>query len=200
MSKGQQTRQSIIAKSAPLFNQRGYDGASLSAIMQATGLKKGGIYNHFANKDELALAAFQHNWGILHGYFERARHSAGDSATAQLIAVIEAHQVFVNEQTLPGGCPLLNTAIDSDDGHFGLREQVREAITEWQAGLQQIIRAGIISGEFRRDIDVDALASVIISAIEGGIMLSKLYGDVAHIERAVDHLKTHVLDCVVSAE
>ncbi len=44
MRKGEQTRQEIIRKAAPIFNQKGYSGAALSDLMRATGLKKGGIY------------------------------------------------------------------------------------------------------------------------------------------------------------
>ena len=54
MRKGEQTRQEIIRRAAPIFNQKGYDGAALSDLMRATGLKKGGIYRHFDSKQELA--------------------------------------------------------------------------------------------------------------------------------------------------
>ena len=58
MSKAQETRENLIRKAAPIFNRQGFLGTSISDIMKATGLKKGGIYNHFKNKDELAIAAF----------------------------------------------------------------------------------------------------------------------------------------------
>ena len=64
MRKGEQTRQDIIRKAAPIFNQKGYDGAALSDLMRATGLKKGGIYRHFESKQELAVDAFAHAWKI----------------------------------------------------------------------------------------------------------------------------------------
>ena len=57
MSKGEQTRQSIVEKAAPLFNQRGFEGCSMTAIMEATGLEKGGIYRHFDSKAQLASEA-----------------------------------------------------------------------------------------------------------------------------------------------
>ena len=62
MRKGERTRQEIIRKAAPIFNQRGYDGAALSDLMRATGLEKGGIYRHFESKQELAGDAFDHAW------------------------------------------------------------------------------------------------------------------------------------------
>jgi TetR/AcrR family transcriptional repressor of nem operon len=62
--KGEQTRQDIIRKAAPIFNQKGYEGAALSDLMRATGLEKGGIYRHFESKEELAGDAFDHAWKI----------------------------------------------------------------------------------------------------------------------------------------
>src|SRR6266481_2178696 len=60
-TKGERTRERIIATVAPVFNQRGYAGTSLEDVMSASGLKKGGVYRHFESKDELALAAFEHS-------------------------------------------------------------------------------------------------------------------------------------------
>src|ERR1700732_766746 len=62
--KGDETRQEIIHKAAPIFNRKGYSGAALSDLMRATGLKKGGIYRHFESKQELAVDAFAHAWKI----------------------------------------------------------------------------------------------------------------------------------------
>src|SRR5260370_8662436 len=62
MTKGEQTRKKIVAAAAPIFNQRGYDGSSLNDLMEATGLKKGGIYRHFSSKEELAAEAFAYTW------------------------------------------------------------------------------------------------------------------------------------------
>ena len=62
MTKGEQTRREIVQKAAPLFNQKGYEGTSLSDLMKATGLQKGGIYRHFSSKEELATEAFDYSW------------------------------------------------------------------------------------------------------------------------------------------
>src|SRR6266487_2891191 len=65
MSKGEQTRERILARSAQLFNRQGYFGASLADIMRETGLEKGGIYNHFSSKEQLALESFDYAYGLV---------------------------------------------------------------------------------------------------------------------------------------
>ena len=196
MSKGQETRDYIIATAAPIFNERGYSGTSMSDVMAATGLKKGGIYNHFGSKDELALAAFDYNWALLRQRFDEALVIAGNSATAQLLATIGVHSSFVGNAPTPGGCPLLNTAVESDDGHLQLRQRAQAAITYWHTLLKEIIARGWQQGEFKA-VDGDEVATVIISTTEGGVMLSKLFMTPDHILRAAAHLRAYVQQEIV---
>ena len=65
MSKAQETKTRIIEQAATLFNQQGYSGTSVSDLMRATGLQKGGIYNHFVSKDELALEALKDTYTMM---------------------------------------------------------------------------------------------------------------------------------------
>ena len=62
VSKAERTRNLIVAKSAPIFNQLGYGDTSLSTICNSTGLSKGSVYGNFKDKNELALEAF--NLGV----------------------------------------------------------------------------------------------------------------------------------------
>jgi TetR/AcrR family transcriptional repressor of nem operon len=59
-SKGHKTRERIVAEAANLFYQHGFEGSSMSDVMAATGLEKGGIYRHFSSKEELAAEAFNY--------------------------------------------------------------------------------------------------------------------------------------------
>ena len=59
-TKGERTRQRIVELAAPVFNRQGYAGASLRDLIGATGLEKGGIYNHFGSKEQLALEAYDY--------------------------------------------------------------------------------------------------------------------------------------------
>ena len=52
-SKAQQTSDFIIQKVAPIFNKNGYNGTSMSELVDATGLTKGAIYGNFKNKETI---------------------------------------------------------------------------------------------------------------------------------------------------
>ena len=136
MTKGELTRKRIVEAAAPLFNQHGYEGSSLNALMEATGLKKGGIYRHFASKEELAAEAFDYTWDA--AWKARLLHvdekANGIDKLKQLIAN------FVERRSpVPGGCPVLNTAVDADDGNPILRSRVGKALRSWTGRLQAYV-------------------------------------------------------------
>jgi TetR/AcrR family transcriptional repressor of nem operon len=185
MRKGEHTRQEIIRKAAPIFNQRGYDGAALSDLMKATGLEKGGIYRHFDSKQQLAAEAFDYAWEeTLHA---RIHDLDGITNTVDRLKQLLAN--FVERRgIIPGGCPLLNTAIDSDDGNSVLRERARRALRAWRTYLVSIIRAGIKAREIRPKVDAQALATLIISALEGAVMVYRL----ERTEESLRAMQTHL--------
>jgi len=52
-NKGERTRLSVMAAAHKLFLSKGYNGTSMRAIADEADLALGGIYNHFANKEEI---------------------------------------------------------------------------------------------------------------------------------------------------
>ncbi|KAM3111580.1 MULTISPECIES: TetR family transcriptional regulator [unclassified Phormidesmis] len=72
MGKGETTKLDILQQAAPIFNQQGYAGASIAAIMQAAGLQKGRIYNHFESKEQLALETFNYSVRLVRQHYAAA--------------------------------------------------------------------------------------------------------------------------------
>ncbi|WP_026733980.1 TetR/AcrR family transcriptional regulator [Fischerella sp. PCC 9605] len=191
MSKGEETKARIIQQAAELFNQQGYAGSSISDIMRVTGLQKGGIYNHFNSKDELALQAFDYAIACIRQLYRTALRNKRH-AIERLQAIIDVFHKYIDNPPIKGGCPLLNTAVESDDAHPALRERTQQAMNSWRDMLCRIIQKGIEKGEIRPDVDADEVATIIISALEGAVMMSRLYRDFIHMERVTKHLNDYI--------
>jgi TetR/AcrR family transcriptional repressor of nem operon len=189
MKKGDRTRDRIIRQAAPLFNQRGYEGSSMQEIMAATDLEKGGIYRHFSSKQELAARAFDYAWAEA----IKARRHDLDSVENSVDKLKQFIANFVERRGIvPGGCPLLNTAMDSDDGNAVLRARARKALQGWQVFLGSIIAGGVRKGEIRPDIAKAKLANVIIASLEGAIMISRLEQSPGPLRDAQSHLENYL--------
>ena len=171
MRKGEATRQRIIAEAAPIFNRRGFDGCSMQDLMHATGLEKGGLYRHFANKEELAAEAFR--FALAQNVKVRTEHL--DEIPNSIDKLKKVIQLFVElPSAIPGGCPLMNTAIDADDGNETLRDLARKGIQDWRARLVRIVETGIKASEIRKPTEPRRIANTLISTLEGALMISRL--------------------------
>ena len=193
MSKAQQTKNLIIKQAATVFNQKGYAGSSIADIMQATGLKKGGIYNHFKSKDELALAAFDYAVSIMSQKTWNAMKTKR-SAKDRLQALVSSYLIYTEASPIIGGCPILNTAIEVDDTDSPLRDRALSAINSWRNLIVRIIHKGIKKGEVPTTVSADTVATIIICNIEGAIMMSQLEKNPVHLERAIAHLQSYIKD------
>jgi TetR/AcrR family transcriptional regulator, transcriptional repressor for nem operon len=191
MSKGEQTRERILARSAQLFNRQGYFGASLTDIMRETGLEKGGIYNHFSSKEQLALESFDYAYGLVQQRVRQALAGKFD-AIERLLAIVSVFKGIFEDPLVPGGCPILNTAIEADDSNEPLRDRARAAMDNWRTTIHRIVNKGIERQQIRPGVDADEVASIIIATLEGAIMLSNLYKDSTHMKRAADHMVRYI--------
>jgi AcrR family transcriptional regulator len=171
MNKGEMTRRRIIEEAAPIFNQRGYAGCSMQDVMEATGLEKGGIYRHFGSKEELAAEAFK--FAINEAF--RVRRLGVDAIENRLERIKYLVRRFVDVPSpLPGGCPLMNAAIDSDDGNPVLRGLAKEAIGDWKKRLCVLVREGMERGEIREGTDPRRISNVVVATLEGSLMISRI--------------------------
>jgi len=196
MRKGERTRQEVVAEAAKIFNQRGYEGSSILDIMQATNLQKGGIYRHFSSKQELAEEAFDYAW-------KAASESRLGNLNQEKNAMEKIKRFIANfvevRPPVPGGCPLMNTAIDSDDGNIALRKRAIRALREWRTELANLIDLGIQNGGIRPETEPETVATIVIACLEGALMMSRLEQQSQPLVKAQKHLYDY-LDNFVQAK
>lgn len=185
------TRERIVEKAARLFNRHGYAGTSMSDLLEEVGLRKGGLYNHFASKEALAVESFDYAVSCITARFEAALASAPDAAS-RLHAVIKVMSGLVSDPDLPGGCPVLRTAVESVEGNAALRQRAQEAMTRWQALVGRIVRDGVAAGDLTSDAEPRQVATVLTATLEGAVMLSMLFADPRHMRRVAAHLDDYV--------
>lgn len=167
----------------------------MADLMEATGLEKGGIYRHFPSKEAVAAEAFDYAWDA--AFEERMRDL--DTIRGPVDRLKQLIANFVERRSsIPGGCPLLNTAIDADDGNPVLRQRAENALQKWRDLLVSIANLGIQRQEIRPETDSNTLATLIISTLEGALMISRLERNRDALLAAQSHLD-HYLEKTVRA-
>lgn len=186
-SKAERTKQLIIEKSAPIFNQLGYGDTSLSTICQSTGLTKGAVYGNFKDKNELALEAFNHM--VRQNIFPLADQiNSVQSPKVKLLVVSDYYRKYYKRTLEIGGCPILNVGMDTTHQNPELRQRVTEVIAKLILGIEAIIVDGQRKTEFSAAVHAGKLAKRIYSMIEGSIFTAMMQKDEAHIIDMMDFL------------
>ena len=155
--KSLKTRSKIINETSGLFNKQGFLGTSLSDITSATGLTKGSIYGNFKDKEELAYEVFKYNIRNLTSDIQReiADYETQVQKLMTIPRYYRKHYIKIFEQ---GGCPIMNAAVDSDDGNPGLNKLVQKAIHESYLLLKTLIEEGQQQGEIKIQIESEKYA------------------------------------------
>lgn len=172
MGKAEKTRQFIIEKAAPIFNKKGYASTSLSDMTDATGLTKGSIYGNFADKDEVALACFDHNLKLVSDSISKEM-ALRTTYRDKIKVYIDVYSGNGKYQLTPGGCPILNTAIESTNTHPALRSKAAAAIELWKHTIVTLIEAGKANKEFKPATNAEQAALSVIALLEGSVMIRR---------------------------
>ncbi len=191
MVRNEKTRQYIIEKTAPIFNKKGYVGTYLSDLTEATGLTKGSIYGNFKNKNEVALEAFKYNYRLQTQQLNEKLEKA-PTASDQLMAFLDHYRQTYKTIFENGGCAILNTAVDADNGNDILREEVILKIRNWSDRITHLLDKGIENDELIA-IDTRAYSYQMISMIEGSILIAKTLGKPDILLQHIELLEQNIL-------
>ncbi len=175
MTKGEETRQFIIERSAPIFNTKGIAATSMSDVMEATKLSKGCLYVHFDNKDVLASAVVDYNMETL-GKKVQAAILKPKTAKGKLLAYVDVLSDTFNPP-VQGGCPILNFGTEADDTNNDVRKKVNTTIESALKTIGGLLKDGIKAGEFKSTLNHREFATMLFAMIEGGVMMSRVAGN-----------------------
>ena len=153
-------------------------------------MKKGGIYRHFASKEELAAEAFDHIWGMVW----KSRQLDLDSQAGGIEKLKQFIANFVERRSpAGGGCPVLNTAVDADDGNAVLRARVAKALpVSWVDLLASFVAEAQEQGTARRGVEPKAVATLIVASLEGALMMARIKRSDEPLRQVQLHLNGHL--------
>src|ERR1700754_286132 len=175
MTKALRTRQFIIEKAAPIFNQKGIAGTAISDIMQATKLAKGGIYGNFTGKEEISTEVYNFLYDRLNTGIENVLRLKS-SPKEKLFALLD---YYCDKLVLShsGGCPMLNFGVEVDDTNPAFKKRVGKGIMASQARMRDLIDAGIKNGDFNTSVNAETFAIKMFNLLEGSILSSRVLGN-----------------------
>lgn len=185
VAKGETTRRKLIGHATLLIYEKGYNSTSVQDVINAVGLKKGSFYFHFASKEELGYAVIENASTQILERMNAVIKQDDLTPREKLEAMLEEVQVIVEDADCARGCILGNLTLELSHQHEGFRKKLAEVFSDWSSQFEVVLTDMKLSGDLPEDFDCPTYADFIISALEGGIMLSKVTLDPSPMRNAI---------------
>jgi TetR/AcrR family transcriptional repressor of lmrAB and yxaGH operons len=184
MVKG--TRERMIETTAGLVHRRGFHGTSLNEILTESGAPRGSLYYHFpGGKEELVLQAARQGVAMVTQLLKEVLAGSPDPAEG-VRSFVEAAAHMLRDSDYVFGCPVAPIVLDSPESS-ALAEVCQDAFEEWR----QVLAGGLGSGGIERE-RAESLATVVVCALEGGLLLARARRDIAPLDAIAEELASMV--------
>ena len=188
MKKGIETKERIVQKALDLFHDKGYNLTSMNDIVDLTGVKKGNLYFHYNSKEELAIEVLKEALREYDAFI--ASRMSGTTPLERLISMINAIAAYHIENSNGRGCIFGNMALESKENGSALSEFVKSVFAKWESNISNLLKKSINTGELPELDSTERYARVIISQIEGAVMLSRVYSGYEFLMESVETIIT----------
>lgn len=193
----QQVRDRIIKAAVTVFSEKGYHRATISDVVQRSGLSVGAIYTHFRNKEELFLQSCDLISG--QGLDQLAARLAPlTTSVERLRAAVGYYVETIDEfEDAPGQVGLVRAWAEAGE-EPGVREMLVRRRERLVGAAQLLLREAIARGELPSWVDVDALARGFMALLDGLLLQRIEAGDMYRPEESLRYANA-VLDVLLAA-
>jgi AcrR family transcriptional regulator len=167
----------LVKAAKKLMWERGYEGVSPRDLLEESGAGQGSLYHHFKGKMDLASVALGE---VSDEMCELARETVGTDGSA-LDRVFRYLDVARDGLK---GCRMGRFAAESSIAEASLRKPVERYFRELQKILAEALREAEADGEIPKRLDANELALMLITVVQGGFVVSRVYRDRNAINRA----------------
>jgi AcrR family transcriptional regulator len=183
MSKGSDTRQTILREAGNLASINGLSGVTIGALASHTGMSKSGLFRHFGSKDELQVATLK---ATIDRFIETVVRPALHTPRGlpRVRVLFERWLAWATGAGLPGGCLFIAASVELDDHPGQARDYLVETQHDWLELLATCGRKAVETGEFRTDLDCDQFAHEFNSILLGFHQAHRLLRDPGAAVRA----------------
>lgn len=191
MAKGSQTRDRVVRTAATLFQKQGYHATGVNQVLTESGAPKGSLYFHFpGGKEQLACESVAFAGDQLAEGISAVVQAAPD-ARAAILRLAELLARNLEESGYSKGCPVATVALDAATESEPIRKTCDTTYTGWLDRLSaHLAERGV------PDDRSEALAILVLSSLQGALLLARVRHDVAIIHRAALQVADLVGDAV----
>lgn len=196
MARGSETRKRILDVAQDSVLAKGFDATSIEEIVACAEITKSGFFYHFRDKNALAHALIERHIEVEDELFDdllgRARDLSDDPLQAALIGLKLLAELI---EDMPGGHPgcIVATAVYQDRlFDRNVHEANRRAVLGWRRRFLAMFEDIARVYQMNDDVELDHLADMVSSVIEGGIVMARAVGEPSITAQQVLLLRSYI--------
>ncbi|WP_051302366.1 TetR/AcrR family transcriptional regulator [Sedimenticola selenatireducens] len=191
-TKGERTRQLIIEKSLQLFSVKGYHSTSISNILDATGLTKGGLYGHFESKEAIWYAIYDEAVRRWRRVVFDGVHDITDPLR-RIEKVIENDLMnYLGKDIFEGGCFFLNALVELSGQSLEMSRHMLRGFIGFSKLLQQWLVQAESQGQIQSGLNHREIANFIFISLNGAAALYAVTRDDSVLKQTTSQLHRYV--------
>src|SRR6187549_536526 len=185
--KGCDTRERLLAHAEAAVLAKGFAATSIDEIIAAVGITKSGFFYHFKDKSDLAKALMlrylAHDKAVLDDLFRRADELNDDPLHGFLVGLKLFAEMLGNLPEAHPGCLAASFCYQDQLFNREIRRLNAEGMLAWRIRFRE--RLDVIAKRYppRHAVDLDALADMIATLVEGGLILGRALNDITILPR-----------------
>jgi AcrR family transcriptional regulator len=188
--KGQATRDRIVEAAAGLMFRQGVAGTTIEQVQEAAGVSASQIFHYFAGKRALVRAVIAYQSEAV---LTAQRPLLGRLDSIEALRAWADQYVSLEEQLkYQGGCPIGSLGSELAETDAAARHEVQRGFARWEEAIRDGLRAMYARGDLRRSADPDALALALLTALQGGILMTQIRRDPAPLRAVLNAVLAHI--------
>ncbi|GGT10169.1 TetR/AcrR family transcriptional regulator [Streptomyces chromofuscus] len=182
-AKGRATKARILEAAVDLLVQGGAENLSLDEVLRATKTSKGQLFHYFpGGKEELCHAATERQLERLIAATMPSQLDTWEAWQEWIRHLVHLHEL----QSQDDACEVAGLAGRALDNDPGTRAAIGRAYEQWSELLRSQLEKMQANGLLRADAPVDKLASMVLTALQGGAVIDKATNSSRHLTSALD--------------
>ena len=194
---GKDTRQRIVEAASELFWLKGYGSTSIADILSRSQVNSGSLYHFFPGKQDVLIAvleSYRDNIGPM--LIDPAWEGVSDPIE-RIFALLARYRWLIVETDCQYGCPIGSLALELHEADPAVRDLLAENFRNWTNAIAGCLDSA--SDRLPPGTDMQAMAELVLTVMEGGVMQSRTFRSVGHFDRAVGQLRAY-LDALIIEE
>jgi AcrR family transcriptional regulator len=190
MAAASSTRDRILEAARYLFWERGYTATGMADILERAQANAGSFYHFFPGKEALLLAVLETYLDGLEPIVLRPAFLRRRDPIARVFAILAGYRERLLSTGCRYGCPLGRLALEIEAENLPAHELIARNFAAWTAAVRGCLEAA--RDRFPPRTDLPALATLVLTTMEGGVLQSRSYRRIEPFDQSVAQLRRYL--------